>query len=67
MSSFESSIIMEKLTARRKFNPKNKEDIAEFKYYYENNKWKSNCPFILEWPYLNIPSMLKDKIISNTI
>jgi len=48
---------------RHIFEPSNKEDMKIVKTYLHTNSWGlKNCPFILEWPYLDMPSMIKDKI-----
>jgi len=49
---------------RVEFDPANKEHVEEFRYFVVNHKWKAGCPFDLVWPYLSIPDMIKDKIIS---
>ena len=50
------------INQRRTFEPGNKQDMKLVKKFLQDNKWEKNCPFYLEWPYLDIPSMLKDKI-----
>ena len=50
------------INQRRTFEPSNKGDMKLVKKFLQDNKWENNCPFYLEWPYLDIPSMLKDKI-----
>ena len=52
---------------RRPFDPKSNEDLIEFKYFLANKKWKNLCPFFLEWPYLTIPDMLKDKMVMHML
>lgn len=47
---------------KRNFDPKSKADIKEFRYYLQNNRWEKGCPFNVEWPYVSIPDMIKDKI-----
>jgi hypothetical protein len=54
------------INQRRIFDPSSKEDMKTVKKYLHEMKW-SNCPFHLEWPYLDIPSMLKDKITMHTL
>lgn len=54
---------MIKQSLKREFNPALSKDIEEFKFYIKNNKWKSSCPFELRLPYLDVPSMCKDKYI----
>jgi hypothetical protein len=49
--------------AKRKFNPQSKQDLLDYKFFVKNSKWGKNCPFELEWPYLTITDMIKDKLI----
>jgi hypothetical protein len=48
---------------RRIFNAKDKKDLEEYGYFINNMKWKTSCPFWLEWPYASVPAMIKDKIV----
>jgi hypothetical protein len=53
---------------RRTFDPGNKKDINEFRYFMANHQWpQRQCPFYLEWPYLTIPDMIKDKFARYTL
>jgi hypothetical protein len=52
---------------RHQFDPSSKDDLEIVRKYLHHNKWENGCPFFLEWPYLDIPSMLKDKITSYTL
>lgn len=45
---------------RRIFNPAKKNDLLELKFFLENNQWRNGCPFYLEFPYEDIPTMCKD-------
>lgn len=56
-----------KIWQKRFFNPSKKEDILEYKYFLENSKWKTNCPFILEWPHLTITNMIQSLLIEHYI
>ena len=46
---------------RRDFNPSSIKDLQELKFFKENNKWKTGCPFHIDDPYLEIPSMCDNK------
>ena len=46
---------------RRDFNPSSTKDLQELKFFKENNKWKAGCPFHIDDPYLEIPSMCDNK------
>ncbi len=51
---------------RVRFNPAEKEHIESYRSFVVKQKWDSpGCPFELEWPYLSIPDMIKDKIINH--
>ncbi len=52
---------------RRVFNPANKKDIAEYRYFVKNGKWQNGCPFYLDWPYLTVPDMIKDRITKHML
>jgi hypothetical protein len=52
---------------RHAFDPNNKDDLDEFRFFIQNGKWRNICPFFLEWPYLTIPDMVKDKIAQNVL
>jgi hypothetical protein len=46
---------------RRKFNPSDSNDLKELTYFKQNGRWKSSCPFFLEWPYQDIVSMCQER------
>jgi len=50
---------------KRKFNPSDLHDLLEYKYFKNKGTWQSSCPFVLEWPYVNVPMMLDDLIVNH--
>lgn len=54
-----------KSSKKRKFDINNKKDIEIYKHFLKNHDWKitGSCPFVLEFPYVNVPDMIKDKLI----
>lgn len=52
---------------RKTFDPADKKDIEEYRYFLTYNKWKNGCPFYLDWPYLTIPDMIKDRVTKFTL
>ena len=56
-----------KIWQKRLFDPSNKKDILEYKYFLENNRWPERCPFILEWPYLTVTDMIRTQLIEHYI
>jgi hypothetical protein len=48
---------------RHQFEPSSKDDMRLAKRFFNSMRWGENgCPFFLEWPYEDIPYMLKTKI-----
>ena len=63
-----NKIEMQARNKRNYFDPSFFDDMEVAKEFLLNNKWSSDgCPFFLEWPYLDSPSMLKDKITKYTL
>lgn len=53
---------------RHQFDASKDSDLELVKKYLHKNSWGTDgCPFYLEWPYLDIPGMIKDKITKYTI
>ena len=54
-----------KSSKKRKFDINSKQDIEIYKHFFVNKDWKitGSCPFQLEYPYLSVPDMIKDKLI----
>ncbi len=52
---------------KRYFDPSSKVDIQEYKYFLDNSKWKDRCPFVLEWPHLTVPDMIRTRLIDTHI
>ena len=51
------SAVLSPRTTQRVFNPADKKDLLELKFFKANNKWKTACPFKLVFPYLGVPNM----------
>ena len=58
-------ILEQMIKQKRYFNENNRTDIKSAKMFFQTNSWQheETCPFILEYPYLTIPDMIKDKMI----
>lgn len=49
---------------RRFFKVTNKVDVDIFRSFLKTHAWgREGCPFILEFPYVTIPDMIRDKLI----
>ena len=58
-------MILEKVVrTKRDFNVNSKKDVALYRTFLIEGKWGlDGCPFALEYPYLTVPDMIKDKLI----
>jgi hypothetical protein len=53
---------------KRFFSGSNKKDIKLAKHFFQYHSWGvEGCPFILEYPYLTVPDMIKDKLIHKSL
>ena len=55
------------LSERRLFDPANVNDVLELTYYIKHNQWKDRCPFFVEYPWEDIPTMCKDKYVTYSL
>jgi len=59
-----SDILKSVIRTKRKFDVNNKKDVALYKAFIIDGRWgETGCPFTLEFPYLTVPDMIKDKLI----
>lgn len=49
---------------RRQFDPNKPEDLKAYKHFIDHGKWQGGCPFIIEWPWGNVPAMIQTKILN---
>ncbi len=53
---------------KRYFNEKSTKDIDVARHFFSTHTWGNDgCPFILEYPYITIPDMIKDKMIHKSL
>lgn len=45
------------------FDPANLQHQLDFAEFIKYNNWRGGCRYLLEDPYEDIPSMIKDKLI----
>lgn len=53
----------ERLIQREVFNPCSKDHLLSYSNYLTSGSWAGNCPFLLEWPFNDIPTMISNKIL----
>lgn len=47
-----------------KFDENNKKHVEAYVNFLRTSSWgKTGCPFSLDFPYLTIPDMIKDKLV----
>ena len=44
------------------FNPADTDHLNEYRKFLQKQHWGDGCPFILEWPFTNIISMIEHKV-----
>jgi hypothetical protein len=50
--------------SKRKFDVNNKKDVEMYKNFLTTRRWGgTGCPFVLEFPHMTIPDMIKDKMM----
>lgn len=48
------------------FSLADKKHVESYRTFLKTGAWgKTGCPFVLEFPYLTVPDMIKDKLIHN--
>lgn len=50
-----------------KFDPSNADHLKAFKHLRDFGKWPNGNKFILEWPFLDVPTMAQSKIVSHAL
>lgn len=60
-------LLSQQVYPKRVFDPKNPEDLKVFQRFLKEMTWDGPCPFYLEWPYEEIPAMIKDRILNHHI
>lgn len=60
------SILEHNNKRRVRFDPSNKDHVAELKFFRVNGKWKNGCPFYLEDPFLEIPAMCYQRLAEHS-
>lgn len=48
---------------KREFDPASAVDLAEYKHFLDHSSWRDRCPFLVEWPYLDVIKCIEDKMI----
>lgn len=53
---------------KRLFNENSKQDLRIAKNFFKEWSWGTECcPFALEQPYMSVPEMMRDKILSKML
>ena len=48
---------------KENFDPNNLDHVKHYKYFLVNNRWNVSCPFRVEWPFVTVPELIKDRLI----
>jgi hypothetical protein len=62
-------MILETLIRQKRFfDDKSDTDIDLAKKFFEEHRWgMEGCPFVLEYPYMSVPDMIRDKLVHKTL
>lgn len=52
---------------KRFFDPNSRTDLKLARDFLENGQWPAGCPFVVDWPYTNVPDLIKTEIIKSHI
>lgn len=58
---------MRKAKERIIFDPRNSDHRLEYAYFMRYGNWKNTCKFALEEPFEDIPSMISNKIVRDSL
>jgi hypothetical protein len=47
------------------FDPSNKKHLSDYASFLKYNNWKNGCQYFLEDPYMDIPTMINEKVVSH--
>ena len=50
---------------KRFFDPSSSTDLLEAKGFLKHGQWENGCPFVVDWPYTNVPDMIKTEIVNH--
>lgn len=48
---------------RVNFDPANRKHRLDYAQFLKYNNWKNGCKYLLEEPYVDIPTMIQDKLV----
>jgi len=52
---------------KRFFDPTSVGDLKLAKEFLATGQWPVGCPFVLDWPYTNMPDLIKTEIVKHHI
>jgi hypothetical protein len=62
MNYYDSITTLHRYAQRRHyFDPSNRQDLDELLFFKKHHKWRSGCPFYLEWPFGDVLTMCDSK------
>ena len=47
------------------FDPSNKKHLVDYAKFLKYSNWKDGCNYLLEDPYMDIPTMINEKIVNH--
>ncbi len=52
---------------KRFFDATSATDLKLAKEFLDKGQWPAGCPFVLDWPYTNMPDLIKTEIVKHHI
>lgn len=50
---------------KRFFDPSSSADLELARDFLKTGHWPEGCPFVADWPYTNIPDLIKTEIVKH--
>lgn len=47
------------------FDPSDKKHLLDYAQFLKYSNWKNGCQYLLEDPYMDIPTMINEKIVNH--
>ena len=50
---------------KRFFDPSSTVDLEAAREFLKHGQWPKGCPFVVDWPYTNMPDLIKTEIVNH--
>lgn len=63
MDTYTQSRSLHQVHTKRFFDASKPEDLQEALEFVKTGRWTNCCPFVVDWPYTNVPDMIKTEVL----